>query len=175
MKNVLSKFGILGALLLILSFGGCIVSATFIIDEVFTLSLKDQFYFDQVDVTDDEDWEDHKDQIELVDAVGFELYYTSSESGSVTADVYVDDYSGPGANPSEVPTSATLIIDDFTITPGEGKMSYVESLKAIDNLDILKALAEQGQFDFYATSSGDLGSIVILDSIRVVITLTASE
>ena len=54
-------------------------------------------------------------------------------------------------------------------------MSYVESLHAIENLKTLKTLAEQGQFDFYATSTGDLGSTVILDSIRVILTLTASE
>jgi len=175
MNKIIQKFGILGTLLLALTLAGCIVSATFIIDDVFYFTLKSNFYFNQVDITDDEDWDDHKDQIELVDAVGFELFYTSLENSSVTIDAFVDDHSGAGSDPSTVPASATQIIDDFTIPPGESKMSYVESLGAIDNLDSLKALAMVGKFDTYVTSTGTVGSTLLIDSIRVIITLSATE
>lgn len=175
MSKILQKLGIMGTLLLALALTGCIVSATFIIDDVFYFTLKGDFYFNQVDVTDDEDWEDHKDKIRLIDAVGFELFYTSYENGNVTIDAFVDHYSGFGSDPASVPTSATQVIDDFVIPPGIAKMSYMQSLGAIDNLDSLKVLAKAGQFDVYVTSTGTVGSTLLIDSIRVIVTLTASE
>jgi hypothetical protein len=161
-----------GISVLVLLICGCIVSATFIIDELFFFTPKNGFYFYQVDLTDDEDWEDNRDKIDMIDAVGFEFYYTNTLPGSVSFDAYVDEYSGFGADPGSVPSGAAQIIDSFTVVTGTGKMSYSQSLNAVMELDILKKLAKTGQFDFYVTSTGQIGTAFILDSARVIVTLS---
>lgn len=172
MNKFIKRFGILGALLVLATISGCIVSATFVIDELFYFIAMDDFYFYQVDLTTDEDWQDNKDKIDLIDAVGVVFYYTSSSAGNVTFDAYIDDHSGAGANPESVPTGATAIIEDFTVSPGEGTMSYAQSLSIMDELDELKRLAKVGKFDFYVTSTGTIGTNFVIDSARVVVTLT---
>jgi len=157
--------------------GGCLVSGTFIVVEVFTLnSPTSGLYSDAVDLTDNEDWQDHKDDIDRIDVVGFEVWMTNSSS-SLTYSAYLDDpqpalYTTAG----QVQANTTLILEDLEIpvTSGSEKViTYAESLTLIQNTETIRTLLKSGQFDYYALTSGS-GSATV-DSVKVVITVSASS
>lgn len=175
MRAIISKLSIVGAVALGLLFAGCLVSATFILVEDFEFTAQSGFYFYQVDITDEPDWEDHKDQIDLIDAVGAEFYITSTETGPVTFSAYINDFSGSGSNPTSVPGTASAIIEDLSIQPGQTHINYVQSLGIIKNTTRLKALAKTGKFDYFGTSSGNLGTSFRVDSAKVIVTVSASS
>jgi hypothetical protein len=174
MKSIIRRLGFAGLALAVLVIGGCIlISATFVVSEKFALSPKTGFYFFQADVTDTDTWQDHSDEIDFIDAVGFIMFVRSFEASDVELSLYVDDFSGPGANPSSIPSSATLVLEDLTIPPGESMVPYAESVSHIKDIDRLRALAKTGRFDCYTTSTGEDGSTFFVDSIFVVVTLSA--
>jgi len=164
-------------ILLTLAVGGCkyIISGTFVFVEKVYFTAETGFYFYQIDVTDEEDWQENKDKIDFADAVGLELYVRSLEDTDVYFDAYVDDYSGLGPLPSVVPASATQILDSLLIPPGETVITYKESLKYIIGFDRLKALALTGRFDYYGLSTGSPDETFYIDSAYVIITLSGSD
>ncbi len=153
---------------------GCLVSGTFIIVETFDFTAATGFYHYTVDITDEPDWEDHKDDIDMVDVVGAEFYITSTEPGDVTFSVWVDDFGDVHATEGAVEANATPIIEDFTVAPGTTKITYAQSLGMIKNVDRLKALAKLGQFEYYGTSTGNTGTSFVVDSGKVIVTFSAS-
>lgn len=152
---------------------GCIVSGTFVITKALHFTAANDLYYYQVDITDNSDWKEHEDEIQFVDAVGMVLFVTSTEPADATFSVYVDEYSPVSISPAMVPTSATVIIEDFVIPSGQSVITYSESVKAIQNLDTLKTLVKSGKFDFYGTSSGTVGNTITVDSGKVVVTFSA--
>ena len=173
MYKIKNKLGWVGTALLGFLITGCLVSGTFVINHKFTVNDMGDFYFYQVDITTEQVWKDHSDKIQFIDAIGMELYITSSEPSTVTFNAYVDNYSGEDSNPAEVPDGITQIIEDMTVSPGKTFITYAKSLTLIKKIDVLKALAKKGKFDFYATTTGTPGSSFIIDSARVVITFSA--
>jgi len=166
---------LIGLLAVGLVFVGCpnyFISGTVVIVEEFTFTAEHGFYFYRVDITDEEDWDDYKDDIGLVDAVGVELFITSEEPGDVTFSAYVDDYSGPGPEPVSIPGTATMIIDSITISPGFTHLTYAQSLGFLTGVERLKDLVEEGQFDYYGESTGSDGETFIVDSAKVIMTLS---
>lgn len=170
MARLQSAAGLLTVLLL----AGCIVSGTFVIIEEITFTAQGGFYFHRLDITDDATWEDHKDDIQFIDAVGAEFYITSTEPDDVTFNVYIDDYSS-GPVPVAVPASASKIITDFTVSPGTTRIDYKKSLSIITNVERLKALARKGMFDYYATSTGSDGTTFVIDSAKIIVTVSAGK
>jgi len=156
-----------------LSAAGCIFSGTFIITEPIVFEAHDDFYFYQVNLTDNATWQKHSDEIDDIEAVGVELYIRSIND--VTFNAYVDEYSGPLSSPTSVPGTATKIIDNFAITSGANLITYKESLKIITGLTELKAFVKKGLFDFYGTNSSGLDPGFVIDSGKVVVTFSASK
>ncbi len=175
MKKYLLYLPAAGLLLAAIVFAGCIVSATFVIHEPIKFTMQNDFYFQQVNLTDNATWKEHGDQIDFIDAVGMILYITSAENGNVTFNAFVDKYSGPSSNPTIVPTTSTKIINNLQVAPGKTTISYKQSLKIITGLDRLKELVKKGQFDFFATSSSGFGSSFRVDSGEVVVTFSAHD
>ncbi len=165
--------GLIGLVLIAVLVSGCIVSATFVIVKKFSLAPKGGFYFYQVDLSTDGTWEDHQDEIDDIEAVGFEFYIHSSASGNIAFSVFVDDYSGAGADPSAVPSAADIVLDSLTIGGGPSKVSYSTTVGLIENLNRLKSLTKTGQFDVYTTSTGTVGSTFVIDSAKVIVTFSA--
>ena len=165
--------GLLGLALIAVFVSGCIISATFVIVKEFNFPPREGFYFYQVDITTDETWQDHQDEIDIIEAVGFEFYIHSSASGDIAFSVFVDDFSGAGADPSEVPTSADVVLDSLVISNGSSKVSYSRTVGLIEHLDRLKELTRTGRFDVYTTSTGEVGGNFIIDSAKVIVTLSA--
>ncbi len=153
---------------------GCLVSGTFIIVEDFNFTAGSGFYHYTVDITDEADWEDHKDDIDMIDAVGAEFYITSTEAGNVTFSVYIDDFGTNYLNEAGVEAGATPIIEDLTVAPGTTKITYAQSLGLIKNVTELKRLAKLGQFEYFGTSTGNLGTAFVVDSGKVIVTFSAS-
>ena len=152
---------------------------TSIFVKTFNFTAQSGFYFYQVDMTEDPDWEKHKDQIDFVDAVGVEFYITSTEPGDVTFNAFITplnpSYSNFGPYPPAVPEAKTQIIEDLTVSPGVTHITYKQSLTFLRGLDGLKELSKKGVFDYYGTSTGNDGTSFIIDSAKVIVTLSASE
>ena len=166
---------VLGLALIALLAVGCLVSGTFIIVEDFNFTAQTGFYFYPVDITTEQAWIDHKDDINQIDVVGVEFWITSTESGPVTFDAYVDDFSGTTPTSLPVPATASKIIDAFTVNPGADQhITYTQSLGFIKNTARLKTLAKTGKFDYYGTSTGSEGSSFLIDSGKVIVTFSAS-
>lgn len=163
-------------LLLAMVFSGCkyLISGTFVIVKDIDFTAESGFYFYQVDITDEADWNDHKDDIDIIDAVGVEFHIISEETGDVTFNAYVDEYSGIGPAPTSIPTTATKIIDGLVVPPGETTISYSESLKFLTGLDRLKKLVRSGKFDYFGESTGNIGTTFVIDTGKVIITFSGS-
>ena len=174
MHSLKNKIGMLGLLLIGLITLGCLVSGTFIVVESFTFTAQTGFYWYQVDITENPDWEDRKDDIDFIDAVGLEFFITSTESGDVTFNAYIDDYSG-ASSPTSVPGTATKIIDNFTVSPGTTWISYDQSLGILTGIARLKTLTKLGRFDYYGQSTGNDGNTFVIDSGKVIVTFSASS
>ncbi len=175
MRNLLARYKITAGLVIVALLAGCIVSGTFIIIEPITFEADEDFYFYRLDITDDATWEDHKDDIQFIETVGAEFYISSSETEDVTFSCYVDEYDAGGLSPISVPATATAIIEDYTVSPGTTKISYLTSLKIIKNIDRLKALTFKGKFDCFAEVSENTGSTFAIDSAKVIVTLGAGK
>lgn len=178
-NKLTSKFGLLGLALLALVLGGCLVSGTFIVVEVIEFSATSSgFYAEAVDVSDNEDWEDHKDDIDRIDVVGFEVWATNNSTTALTYSAYIDDpQPSLYTNATQVENNATLIVDGITIPGNVGVsqrvVSYSESLSHIANTATLRTLVKSGQFDYYALTSGNTTGTI--DSVKVIITVSASQ
>lgn len=154
---------------------GCLVSGTFIIVEDFEFTAQTGFYHYSVDLTDEPDWEDHKDDIDAIDAVGFEFTITSYSDATTTFNAWV---TGAGTNygsVEEIAANATKIINDLTVPANDSlTITYVQSLGHITNLEALKALVKTGQFEYYGTSTNNPDNVFDVTDGKVVVTLSAS-
>jgi hypothetical protein len=168
-------FGLLALILIALFVSSCIVSATFVINEKFHFAPKEGFYFYQVNLMENETWDEHYEDIDDIEAVGFVFYISTTAQEDIFFSVYVDDYSGFGSDPSEVPSSADVVLDSLIIQGGSvtSKVSYSTTVGLIEHIDRLKALTKTGQFDVYTTSTGTVGGNFIIDSAWVVVTFSA--
>ena len=178
MKNI-TFTAVIAVIALIGIFSGCIVSGTFTLNYlVEDLSSGTSIQFAAVDITDEEEWEDHGDDIDQIEHVGFELWYSNTEVlGPVDFSMYVDDWGTDTLDTSEdIDSLATVIIDGLVIQQGLNQhTTFGESLLLIQNLETLKSLAQTGRFHFYAVSAnpGPGGSFT-LDSVRVIVTFSGS-
>ncbi len=153
MKKLFARFSpaaLIGMLLLTV---GCLVSGTFIIVQDFTFTTNSGFYFYGIDLTTESEWEDHKDDIDLIDAVGLEFTIVNNTASEVTFNAYVDTYAAnPG--PSTVPGTATKIINDLKVAANTTRnVTYAQSLTFITGLDRLKSLVKGGKLSYFGVSS----------------------
>lgn len=152
---------------------GCLVSGTFILVEDFSFTARTGYYHYSVDLTTEPDWQDHKDDIDAIDAVGFEFSIESSEAGSTTFNAWVTAAGTNFTSVAEIEAGATQVITDFTINPGTTTMTYAQSLGHISNLTTLKALVKTGKFEYYGTSTNPDYVFDVIDG-KVIVTLSAS-
>lgn len=169
LKQIIALTGIVAVLMI----AGCIYSGTFVIDRTFKPDSMGDFYFGQVDITDDATWQKHKDDIQFIDAVGFQLWFhenAGNSASSVLFNAYVNDLSTPPMDDS-IPSAAHNVVKDLSVSVSSHKITYAQSLSAINKLEELKTLVRSGKFDYYHTVEGDQLDVTI-DSVRVIITFT---
>jgi len=179
MKRVSKLSGIAFLAMLSLIAAGCLVSVTFVIEEELSFTTSGDVYFYEVDVTDEEDWEDHKDNIDKIVSVGFELYITNNESLEVEFNGYIDRFgSTVYTDATDVENNATLILDGITLPAGPGTQTHItygQSFQYVRNVDSLRTMALEGQFHAYGISAGGTAAGFTVDSGLVVVTYLASE
>ncbi len=160
----------------VLALSGCLVSGTFVFTDVFKLSITNGYSHWYVDVTDDSDWQDAKDNLDKIESIGFEMFITNPNQTDAVLDVYVSDPPSTATltSISAVQTNGTQVLDDFTVPAGVSKfkMTYSQSFSYLMNVEKLKTLAEGGAFHVYGLTSGSTSFSV--DSAIVIITLNAS-
>ncbi len=153
---------------------GCLISGTFVVVQNISFTGTSGLYYYPVDVTNQSEWQQNKDKIDLIEAVGFELYVQNNSHDVATFNVYVDQYSG-NLSANVIPSTATQIIDGLKIHPGPNKINYHKSLQYIENLPTLRALAKTGKFDVYAQVAGADHTQFTVDSAKVVLTVSVSQ
>jgi len=178
MRRIENTGRILGAFVIAMLVAGCyLISGTFVVIEEFSFTSETGFYHYYVDVTGEKDWIDHKDDIDDIDLVGFELWITNNESTDVTFVAYLDEAtSGPYTNYTDVHANAVRILDKITLPAGPGKQTHITyggSFGYIMNVEVIKKLAKTGKFHFYGVSSGGTATGFIVDSAKVAVTFTA--
>lgn len=175
MRSKMLRYSLIGLAIVALGLAGCIISGTFVITEDFEIIISGELFFYAVDITDEPDWEDHKDDIQNIDALGFELFVENDGSGPVTFTAYIDDYGEPMYDQvSDVMANTTQILGDITVPVGEHTISYSQSIAKIMNVAAIKNLAMTGKFHFYGVASGGTGTFTILEDSKVIITFTAT-
>ena len=163
---------------------GCLVSGTFVIveDVEFDFTADRGFYWYPVDLTTNSEWDEHKDDIDDIDAVGFEfkIQNTSSEDCVFNAWFVAEDTPAIPANfpMSFVPEAlgATKVITDLAVAAGATRsVGYAESLGHISNLPAFKAIVRSGRFDYYGTSCGgtDDAEFLVTEG-KIIVTVSAS-
>ena len=177
-KTLLHRLGLIGATLTSLLLVGCLLSGTFVVSMLFKnfpVAGSSNFYYFDADVTSDDVWTDHKDNIKDIDNVGFELWVTNASGVANTYDCYIAPITSPLSSlssKSEVVAGATKVLEIPLAATGQTFVGYADSFSHLTNLETLKSLAESGQFKFFAMSDATPTDFTV-DSIRVVITLTA--
>ena len=172
---MLKIFMRIGALSLVALFllSGCLISILVLVDEeISTTTVPGPFFAEFVDVTDEEDWIDHEDDIEFVNWVSFDLWLTNPSSIDITFEGYIDDADNPACSDVPCAMTKTRILRPITI-PGSSTRHITagESLGFIENMPLMKTLAQEGRFNFYGVSTG--GTFVV-DSGRVVVAVVVS-
>jgi hypothetical protein len=183
MKNILKRFGIpavIAASLLVMV--GCLVSGTFVViadidSHCFTSA--DKFYHYHIDLTTESEWNDHKDKIDFIDAVGFDFYMTNDDSSDVTFSVWIEPHSAPiRTSVADVEANAKEVFTGLTLAAGaqDRHITYGESLGYIKNLTALKGVVKDGQFNYYGLAAGTYtDNQVCWDSAKAVITVSAGN
>ncbi|UCG63121.1 MAG: hypothetical protein JSV52_07520 [Candidatus Zixiibacteriota bacterium] len=179
MLKLFKNYVVLGLAAIILLAGCGIVSMTFVIEEDFSLVGSGDFYSLAVDVTQNEDWQDHEEDIEFVELVAFDMYLTNNEPTSVTFNGYVDDYDAVNICTDRTCfdglTTPTRVLKDIIIPANSTRhITPGESLAYIENLDVMKAFAREGQFNFYGISTGGAAVNFSVDEGTVIVILMVS-
>ncbi len=179
MLKLFKNYIVLGLAVLVLLAGCGIVSITIMVDEEFDLVGTGDFYYLDIDVTSNSDWQDHEEDIEFVELVAFDIWLTNSEATEVTFEGYVDDYDntlcGSRACFDALSPSPTRVLKDIVIPAGSTRhITPGQSFAHIENVDVMKTLARQGQFNFYGISTGGASVNFSVDSGRVIIWLMVS-
>ena len=182
MKKTYSKISLIGLGLVGLFAAGCLVSGTFVIvEEVnFSFTADGGFYWFPVDLNGNPDWEEHKDDIDDIDAIGFEftIHNTSGVSSTFSAlFAAATGVANPLDEPPAIPDDAVTVISGLTVAAGATRtVTYAESLGMISNLAALKAIIRTGRFDYFGTSSGGSGDFPFeVTHGKIVVTVSASN
>lgn len=132
---------------------GCLLSGTYVItfeveDEI--ISTDDSINFAAVDLSDNDTWKDHEENIKYVDEIGFTFKVENRRTAdSTTGQLYITDEPNL-TTAAQIRENATLIVDGISLGPGETRhILWNESFDYILNLDILKEQVESGTFHLY--------------------------
>jgi hypothetical protein len=181
MKKLLFLIIVGAAAVAILHPTGCkIVSGTYVVDTIFydlSPNGNGDYYYEALDITTNDVWIDHKDDIKDIDNVGFEMWLSNTAASDNTVNCYVADFGSTlhgNSSKSMVMSGATHVLVDVPMPPGTSFLGYAASFSHIDHLTELKALGEVGQFKFWAIADVQTSDFTI-DSLRVVLTLTAGD
>jgi hypothetical protein len=172
----------LSPLLVLLIMGGCsgFFSGTFVITfEIYDedINIKDEVGYFQVDLTGEDIWEKHKDDINNIDLVGFEIYITNNAEYEQTISLHVTDYDDTLHNTAGgVDSNTTRVVHDLDVAAGVGTTTHIDwatSVTHLENINVLKKYVEGGRFTTFILPDPTPYTITV-DSARVIVTVTAT-
>lgn len=101
-----------------------------------------------VDLTENSDWQDHKDQLNSVDDIGFACTIVNHESSVATGQVWISEKNY--TSPADVTANAVKILDGITV-PANGSKSieWKDSETYLSNFDAAKAIVYTEKFNLY--------------------------
>ena len=180
MKRNLTKTVLALLILSVVVTSGCLISGTFIFVENFNFTADTGWYWHPVDLTGNADWNEHKDKLDKVEQVGFEM--TIQNTSNVTTDfnvwfVAAFNDASTATEPDEIPFLAVKAISGLMVPANSSKkVSYAESLGLISNASLLAKIVAPGRFDYFGTSTGGSGDFTfnVTDG-KIIVTLSASE
>ena len=155
---------------------GCLLSGTYVItfeveDEI--ISTEKVLNWASVDLSENDTWADHHEDIKYVDEVAFTFKVKNHLSeDSATGQLYMTDID-TFTQVDDIRDHATLVVDGIFLGPGEEKhIQWNECFQYILNLDYIKAQVESGTFHLYGICRETPFHVEFYDIIAV-ITITA--
>jgi len=168
MKKLLT----LGTALLLPAFmAGCIATGTFVF--VFDIegnqSSPVSILAQMVDLTENDEYNDHKDKIKSIDAVAVVGEITNNLPAETVGQIWISDELY--VTPDEVRQNATLVFETPSI-PGNSTIfiDWSDGLSRIQHFDELKAQVESGNFIVYGISTG---AFDLFFDLNLIVTFTA--
>jgi len=148
---------------------GCLVSGTEVISYPIGTLVVAGGSFDQItiDLSEDDTFNDHKDEIEVIDRVGFTTDITNNSGQDALLTVYFSirsDLTDPA-------TQATPIFVDVAVPAAGRAIEYDASLDLLRNFDQLQEAIKGGVITFYSTASDNVN--LTLNDLTMIITFTA--
>jgi hypothetical protein len=143
----------LGILALLMTLGNnCITSGNIVvvIDNLSDLEGQTDTNFDlrSVDLTENSDWKDHKDQLNSVDDIGFACKITNHESTVATGQIWISEKSY--SSPADVRASAVKILDGIAIAAGGTRsIEWKESADFLSHFNEAKTIIYKEKFHLY--------------------------
>ncbi|MGB2697890.1 MAG: hypothetical protein WBD28_08570 [Candidatus Zixiibacteriota bacterium] len=155
---------------------GCLLSGTYVITyevEEEIISTEKILNSASVDLSENDTWADHNEDIKYVDEVAFTFKVENLIStDSTTGQLYITDID-TFTNVDDIRDNATLIVDGIELGPGEMKhILWNECFQYILNLDVVKAQVESGTFHLYGICKETPFHVYFYDIVAV-ITVTA--
>lgn len=143
----------LGILALLLMLGNnCITSGNIIVvyEEIPDLVGQTNTSFNprSVDLTENGDWKEHRDQLNSVDDIGFACKITNHESTVATGQIWISDKSY--STPDAVKASALKILDGISVPAGGTRsIEWKESADYLSNFLEAKKIVYTEKFNLY--------------------------
>jgi len=114
------------------------------------IQAKPGFYKFTVDLTKENIWQDHKDDIDDIADISITFKLANRGVESATGRVYVSSDSTL-ADTTAVKSSATIILDGISVAAGDTlQMTLAHYYDILQNFDTLKDLVKSGVFTAYA-------------------------
>jgi len=155
---------------------GCIVSGQFVvvIDWGGFVSTHESLNSEHIDLTTNETWNDHKDDIQNIVDVKFKVTIRNLASTPASGEVYVSKTSYSTA--PAVKASATRILQGIVIPASSTRtIGFDESATYRENLDTLLDLVKDGQFYIYGIAGDPTFNIEIKTGSQLLVTFSAGK
>lgn len=162
-----------GAVALLMA--GCILSGQFVIllDWGGLFSTNTTINADEIDLTNDETWQDHKDNIQNIIDVKFETTIFNGEASDATGEVYVsaDELTTLAA----IKSQGIRVLKGIIVPPAPDSIfiEFNESTQYQEHLQELLDLVESGHFWLYGIAAETPFSITIKQGSRILVTFSA--
>jgi len=144
------------ALALSLVMSGCILSGQFIVLIAGTSTIHSTdtvLDYVEVDLTDNETWNDHQDEIQGIVDIKFECQFENNLSSPADGELWIS--TELYTTVTQVRDNATLVLSGLALEGDEVRdVSFSESSDYIENLDTVLDLLESGHFYVYGIASG---------------------
>jgi hypothetical protein len=128
------------------------------------VSTDENFNSVAIDLTEEDDWKDNRDNLDEIHSLLFHGSITNYESTPATGQLYV--YEDGSLNTiAEVESLATLVLDGLVLPPD----STVEIPLLYMNIEEIKDLIMEGKFSLYAIAANVPFHIRVFDATVVVI------